>query len=152
MGKASRRKRERHLHLGFADKDWPVQHEEGSKISPCLIELIDPYIDDATTIDELKLIVAAGTIAWNLAAIPEPYRSDELEELVAPLGEEAAFLFATLIPELVERKLDLFPEDGRRITGWDVRKKNGQPYITVSAVAGVPAGILVENRVNARPE
>jgi len=40
--------------------------------------------------------------------------------------------------ELVERKLELFPNDLRRITGWDARKKNGQPYVTVSAVVNVP--------------
>lgn len=137
MGKASRHKQERHRRLASQDpgQKWMKQNPGGIKISPSLIELIEPYVDGETSLNELKIIVAAGALAWNLAIVPEPYRSEELEDLITLLDDEAAvLLYESLIPELVKRKLELFPEDPRLITGWDVRKKGGQPYITVAAV------------------
>lgn len=140
MGKASRHKQERHNRLGINRPEWnqATRHYGGEKISASLVELVDPYVDDETTLDELRFLVAAGAIAWNLANATEPERLQKLEESAASLDDDGRQLFESLIQELIDRKLDMFPYDARIITGWDVRKKNGQPYIAVAAAIDMP--------------
>lgn len=142
MGKASRYKRERQFRLGigqYAPKSALRNCSEEQKISPALIELIDPYIDDEISLEELRFIVGIGAIAWNLAMLPESLRGPRLEEIeltdIDPeMDDESAILLESLIQELIERKLILFPGDARVITGWDVRKKSGQYFITAVAI------------------
>lgn len=142
MGKASRHKHERHERLlGRIDPDsLRANNPEGIKISPSLVELIDPYTDENTSLEELKVLVSAGTLAWNLAILPEAARDEGMEQIIEEIEDEGAELFVTLIEELTERKLALFPDDLRVITGWDVRKKNGQHFVMVSAIVDVPGG------------
>lgn len=137
MGKASRQKHERHVRLGinhFAMDSLHADNPEGIAISPSLVELIDPYTDEDTSLEELKILISAGAIAWNLARLPHAVREEGLEQIMLEIEEETAELFVMLIEELTERKLDLFPDDPRIITGWDVRKKNGQHFVSAAAV------------------
>ena len=140
MGKASRHKRERHAHLAFGSPsdDRTIDNPEGIAISPSLVELVQPYLDEAESLNEVKVIVSAGALAWNSVIMPEAERKRTLENIAASLDDETAPAYLSLVQELADRKQDMFPDDPRVITGWDVRKKAGRPYVTVSAVVNLP--------------
>jgi hypothetical protein len=137
MGKASRHKHERHARLSrpVPDSDAMLRNtSDEMKISPLLVELIDPYTDDDTSLEELKVLVSAGALAWNLALLPEEAREEGMEEILSEVDDETTALFMELVEDLTERKLALFPDDPHVITGWDVRKKNGRHFISAAAV------------------
>lgn len=146
MGKASRHKQERHARLGIPHFDTDSLHADNLEkvtISPSLVELIDPYTDDDTSFEELRILVSAGALAWNLARLPQAAREEGLEQIMLEIDDETGELFVTLIEELTERKLSLFPDDPRIITGWDVRKKNGQHFVSAAAIVEYSAPQLM---------
>jgi len=115
------------------------------KISDRLMELVEPYWEETPTENARKNVMAVGAVAWNIAVVPEDKRAEltfsmlgklvpEFERVMSRQPDmitksdidnalraidresaEAAQVFLGLVLTLVERKLLLFPNDGRLI-------------------------------------
>ena len=126
MGKSSRKKRERQMGLPLTlppslQCAVPIlRHHPRPKISVSLGELIDPYIIDDMTQEQLRKLTAFGVIAWNLSSFDESRRTEEMGRFTDAIGDADFTEFKTIIRGMVARKLALFPDDSRFVVSWFV--------------------------------
>jgi hypothetical protein len=140
MGRASRRKRDRragrlppvHWNPETVQKlpEPAVPHVERRKISAALLELVDPYLDDAPELDQVRSLAGLGTLAWNLSLLPMSERSRRIREVAQDSKVPDREALTEILQHLVQRKIDLFPDDTRRIFDWEVREEGDIFHLT----------------------
>lgn len=93
------------------------------KMSEVLQAFIDPYVDDRDTYEERKEFLDIAVLAWNLAVSPPEAQQEFFKEAFGP-QQTAPFdkreisdlkLLQNFIQELIEWKLEAFPDDTRLI-------------------------------------
>lgn len=102
------------------------------KMSEVLFELIEPLETPAMNSDQLLFLAKIGMMAWNLTLMPTESREEMVFKALNGLPRECQAVFVLL----VERKLNLFPDDDRFIM--DVMMKvgaNGEP--TMMAMSAI---------------
>lgn len=147
MGRASRRKRDRRagrLPPVLWDPETiqqlpepAVPQAEPQKISAALLDLVDPYLDDAPVLelDQAGSIVGLGALAWNLSLLPKSERDRQIRKVTQdPEVPDPEFL-EEILQHLIQRKLDLFPDDTRRVLDWEVREE-GDTFHLMAMGAG----------------
>jgi len=114
-----------------------IANPEGeAKMSGLIAELIDPYLDDAKTLNAYKNLVATACIAWNSALLPEAKRPPEINKLIGELGavpDELRQEMLAIILEMVERKLALFPDNHRQIVNFKVTETKQNYHIAIAS-------------------
>lgn len=129
MGKASRKKKHR---VGTIDLE-----PNAKKASTRLAQLIAPHaVEDGETRSSYEALVALGAIAWNLSLLPAQDRDDLTREAVRGAVARGIPLTDRWLNELVERKMSLFPSDGRWIESYEVVvQPDGRLAILVATVS-----------------
>ena len=143
MGKASRRKKEK--------------HQETSKLSNAISIMIEPLLSENPTEDEYRKVIPLAAVGWNVAVFPVEERpaklmeflksSDpsmleefELELKAAQAGvvsrERPSQLRGMLeaVKYFIERKDELFANDKRFIVDFDLVPEGQGFRITVASV------------------
>lgn len=155
MGKASRRKSQQRLaveralahaesrHAGL--RELPLARNfKGPATSVVLWELIQPYAEEATSLEKYRKLVAFGEVAWNWAVEPDLYPHERIKDIFRQAGMSSDDLDGAYqaLNELKERKMRLFPEDRRLIVNTEVHvQDDGSYYLAAAAVAyEEPAG------------
>jgi len=90
------------------------------KMSESILHLAEPLLD--LSMDEEKA-VSLATIAWNLSLVPNDERGSTLEKLLRPVAEKDPEMereMRGMLKDLVERKLELYPDDRRMILGHEI--------------------------------
>jgi len=146
VGKASRRKRERGAEMqrvlervstNMGGRVPVAPPGSRPKISGSLSELIRPYVDYETGIEQYRTLVTRGALAWNLSVRSEVGSSDRVQRFFEDAEISGSRDFRGFIEELKIRKARLFPEDQRFIVHTDVREQaDGSFYLVAAATAG----------------
>jgi hypothetical protein len=145
MGRASRRKRERRSGrfpqvpqalaipqpLAREYPASPVPHREQDKISAALLDLIDPYVDSSADLDDFKSIVAMAALAWNLSLLTKSDQAEQMRQMLQDPELLEPESFVEILRDLIARKLELFPDDSRRVLAWEVRETKHSFHVTV---------------------
>lgn len=111
---------------------------DGIKLSEVLAAFIEPYLDLANTLDELRLLFLTAVLAWNIALLPEDQQQAAIEDLVEKgiraEDEEAEGARADLrsvLNELVARKELLFAEYNHFIVNFRLVDTGDGYHLTV---------------------
>jgi hypothetical protein len=91
------------------------------KMSELILELVDPYAElcDSDT-EAIHKLVVLGVIAWN-AAVSDPERGRSLvQAMLATLPQEDRPTAASVVGNLIRRKIELYPDDRRVVYDYKV--------------------------------
>ena len=102
-------------------------------LSEALIELIEPYRHEATTVGMYKVLVGLAVLGWNLASVPEAERETQIAEAVHELDTLDGVAVQEMIQALSLRKNSLFPHDERLIVGCEVAMTPNGYHVTVTS-------------------
>ena len=99
------------------------------KMSDEIEELVNPYSEDVTSLNEYQNLIALACIAWNTANLPKRKQKKSVQDGLRTLPDMSADLrqeMSTLLTDLIERKELLFPENHCMIVNFKVTetKKN----------------------------
>lgn len=130
MGAEGRRKR-----LRKSLKLFHSRQGETAKISQCLIQVAQPYLNGGDNLDEYRKELSLASIAWNLSLFPPDSREEHIMKSLDPqaIEEENRQLIAQHLLELVRRKERLFPGDRRLIVKVDVLDEGGSVRVLVTS-------------------
>ena len=146
MGRASRKKRHRHERgvgapadaLGIAPRTTsrPTQPPR-SPLSEALVQLIEPYCQEATNPYAYKALIRLGTLAWNMSSFSESEREKQLVETLREREFPDADALREIGQALSRGKEYLFPHDRRLIVDCNVTLgPDGYHVAVVSARPG----------------
>jgi hypothetical protein len=89
------------------------------KLSAALLELIEPYREQAAKGGRITPMVLLGELAWNLTLLQEEERQREIDEIFAKFfpdaDAETVLDLRSILAILMLRKQLLFPDDRRLI-------------------------------------
>jgi hypothetical protein len=105
--------------------------DESRKMSESILHLAEPLLEHS--MDEERALSLAA-IAWNLSLIPEDERGPMLEKLLRQAAEtdpEIERGLRVLLKDLVERKLELYPDDRRMILGHELAQTGEDMMLNV---------------------
>jgi hypothetical protein len=108
------------------------------KMSEVLLELIDPLLEAAPTLEGMRKVVVVGLVAWNTALRPRDEWDESLKPLLATIPEDLHADFLVTVASLIRRKLELFPDIDRYILNYDLTMTPTGPHLNViSTMPGV---------------
>jgi hypothetical protein len=125
MGKASRRKRER-IHGSIESVEairlTPSSSMAQAKLplSAALIDIIEPYSAEATTLNAYSVLIKLASLGWNLTLIPQTERKKALADLVEQIAPSDSDAVHEVVESLRQRKEFLFPYDTRWVVSTNV--------------------------------
>jgi len=94
-----------------------VKRRTGRKVSEILMEFAEPWLGEVRNDDQRKTVIGMAVLAWNMAAIPEPERWEELSpEFAEKCGEQVK----AILREMIARKLALHPKETRSILDYEI--------------------------------
>lgn len=116
-----------------------IQFWKKKKLSDALLKLIQPYAHEADSYDLYYALVGFASAAWNSSLVAEPERSkliDDLLEITLKRGapRQAKAELRSLIEELIQRKLKLFPNDRRYVATFELEDRGDSFYLSVASV------------------
>jgi hypothetical protein len=138
--RALREAARRIIRKGPISGETPILINESRKMSENILHLAEPLLEHSEN-EEGALSLA--TIAWNLSLIPEDERGPMLEKLLRPAAEkdpEQERGMRVLLRDLVERKLELYPDDRRMILGHELAKTGEDSMFNVVSTLMPPEG------------
>jgi len=119
-------KSQRHL-AQSVEKRYEAQfvlHEQETevKMSEIILDLADDFLSNAESRNEVKNIIAATCMAWNIATVfPEDEHATQIEKIVSDMHtddvEQSLFEFIAL---MIDRKLDGYSHIERVIIDYNV--------------------------------
>jgi hypothetical protein len=115
-----------------------VKNPKGEvKMSDVLEEFVEPYLPEASGLNQRKMLFEMAIIAWNLALMPESQRQSALEDLINqairkknPRDQQD---MRNLLDEMVTRKLQLFSANQRYILDYQLEDIGDQFHLSVAS-------------------
>jgi len=135
MGRASRRKHQR-KNIPPAFVQAAINSQRPAPMGPlsaAIIELIEPYEHEATTLKMYKTLVGLASLCWNIATVPEAERDAQLAEAAHELATSDDAAVQEVIQALIRRKQSLFPHDKRIIVGCEATMSPSGYRVTVTS-------------------
>jgi len=120
-----------------------VQNPQGQvKMSEVLENFIEPYLEEIDGYVQKQKFIELAVVAWNLAILPEAARQAMREQFQSSLGrnglpEDQEFL-DSLLDELMERKLQYFPNNRRLIMDFQFEDAGDQYHLSVASTQAPP--------------
>ncbi len=141
MGRASRRKHQRknippafvQAAINSLRPGPPPAAAPMGPLSAAIIELIEPYEHEATTLKMYKTLVGLASLCWNIATVPEAERDAQLAEAAHELATSDDAAVQEVIQALIRRKQSLFPHDKRIIVGCEATMTPSGYRVTVTS-------------------
>lgn len=141
MGKASRakdlRRQEAAVQRALAarvkqsmpgDRLKVLKRQTGRKVSELLMDLAEPWLDEARNNNERNAVIRMAVLAWNMAVQPETERWEGMDpELAKRLGEPGK----AILVEMISDKLALYPEESRPILDYEITNSGDDVRVDV---------------------
>jgi len=111
-------------------------------MSEVLENFIEPYLEEIDGYVQKQKFIELAVVAWNLAILPEAARQAMREQFQSSLGrnglpEDQEFL-DSLLDELMERKLQYFPNNRRLIMDFQFEDAGDQYHLSVASTQAPP--------------
>lgn len=110
------------------------------KMSENILHLAEPLLEHS---QNLEGALSLAAIAWNLTLVPEDERGPMLEKLLRPAAEkdpEMELGMRVMLRHLMERKLELYPDDLRMILGHELAQTGEDSMLNVVSTVIPPKG------------
>ncbi|MEA5464718.1 hypothetical protein [Leptothoe sp. PORK10 BA2] len=126
-----------------------VKNPQGEvKMSEVLEDFAEPYLPETNSLERRRMVFDMAIVAWNLAIMPEHQRQPALDKLFNDLmkGNKKEILkrdLNDLIEEMVERKLELFPNNRRYILDCQLENIGDQFHLSVASTLA-PSGSITD--------
>ena len=116
-----------------------AENPEGyEKTSEILTEFVKPFLDKANSHQRREALFSLAIMSWNMALLPENERKTMLEMTSKTFRNKHDPEFTkdirNLIEEFIERKLTLFADYNRLITGFELDDRPDSFYISVASI------------------
>jgi hypothetical protein len=99
-----------------------LKSSQDNALSRALLQLIEPYNDLERGPKALEKILVAGMMAWNLTIIPPETAQTMLKELLDRMPtQDTKAATLQMLGALIERKLQLFPNDRRLLNSYKIK-------------------------------
>lgn len=106
------------------------------KISDCIFQLIEPYLESDST-DDLHMYIVLGVIAWNASLLPEEKRAASIHHLLVALTkiDDPILLgpIRQMINDMVADKLEHFGDICMVIQDYEINEVHGELRLQVIA-------------------
>ncbi len=121
-----------------------VKNPKGEvKMSEVLEEFVEPYLPEANGLEQQQMVFEMAIIAWNLAILPAHKRQSALEDMFNNLMKDKRAIVKrdlnNLIDEMVQRKLELFPNNRRYIIDFQLEDAGDQFHLSVASTLAPPS-------------
>ena len=142
MGKASRRKHQRRqgraawfVHATTDNDQLASSHASppNTALSTAIMQLVEPYESEATTLKMYKTLIGLASLCWNIATVPEAERDAHLAQAAQELTFSDDEALKEVIQSLIRRKISLFPHDNRVIVGCEATMTPSGYRVTVTS-------------------
>lgn len=98
--------------------------QKGKKISEIVLEMLQPFIDEAHSHNEEKEIIDLGIIAWNLGVIHTYLGKEEMEQALKEIKSEVPEFLKEIILILVELKTLYYDQYDKLILDYEYTRFN----------------------------
>ena len=112
-----------------------VRHNHGPKMSQVLLDFIQPLLHGGETIEQYKMAVALGTLAWNAALLPAAERGQVLNDALTAIDVNTRQGVRTILELLIDRKLADFADEKRLIASYEVSESGSSRYVQVASLS-----------------
>ena len=109
------------------------------KMSDALARLVEPYLNSSEDEETMRSLLRFGVLAWNYALMAEATRSRSLDRFLGEVDAEDRDAMRSFLLGIVQRKLDLFPDNLRVIRSFEVTDTGRRFHISVASEPG-PVG------------
>lgn len=113
------------------------------KMSEVLEYFVEPYLEDTDSFEHQDMLFNLAVIAWNMAIMPDEQRQPKIDELITqvmkiddPLVEQET---RELISDLMDRKLEHFPDVHRYIVDFQLEDAGDQYHLSVASSPSTPS-------------
>ena len=103
----------------------------GYKMSDVLADFARPFMEDASTLEEIAAVYSMAAIAWNLALLPLHERIRALMPTLQELPVEERLLFKEAIGEMIAHKERAFAEYRRPVIDFELIDQGERYHLTV---------------------
>lgn len=106
------------------------------KISEALYDVIAPWLNEEETLDELKVLVSIGSLAWNASFNEGATARDKARPVLKTLKADVSTKLTVrqMMLAMIERKLRLYPDDRRVIVEHELIDTGSGFHISVFSV------------------
>lgn len=116
-----------------------IQNPKGQvKMSEVLEDFIKPYLEEIDSYAQKQQFIELAVVAWNLAILPEEARQAMREQLQSSLDQrglpEDREFVDSLLDELMERKVQYFPNNRRLIMEFQFEDAGDQYHLSVASM------------------
>jgi hypothetical protein len=120
---------------GLKIKETTFNQDGPNKLSQSILTLLRPYKEMGSTFTSFNALVGLACAAWNAALVNEPKRGEMVTLIVNTFKDKTdangLLEFNQFTRELIERKLLLFPNDGRFVTKFEVTETKDNYHVFV---------------------
>lgn len=133
-----KRRRQRRFQESLGSMDVPpdtllIRDPPGmAKMSEVLEDFVEPELQGAQSMDDMRNMLSMAAIAWNTALLPAAEREGFLNDAEAKFPADGREMIRALLDGLIQRKLDYFADNTRGIINFDLRiGPDGKPFLNV---------------------
>lgn len=113
----------------------PAADRSGVELAESLAELLRPYMVAGMGAEAERMLASVAVLAWNMSITHGRVPRQKLEKQVSNVHPTVRRVVTETLEEMVQRKLQLFPKDRRRIAGAELHDKNNGTFaLTVTLV------------------
>lgn len=85
-----------------------------------LVDVAQPWLEEARTGEQQRIVIDIAVLAWNMALIPEQERWEAMNPELAKKLSEPSEPAAAVLKEMIARKLDLYPDQQYPLLEYEV--------------------------------
>jgi hypothetical protein len=119
-------------------KEILIREDSGEKMSEVLFKFIEPYMEFASSRNNLEKLLIVAVIAWNASLIPKEEREaildEEINSTLSFMDEDLVKDFKAILYELIQRKEILFSENRSFIFDYELTGSKGKYYLSVASM------------------
>jgi hypothetical protein len=129
--------RKRHQH---ERNDDPFPIPDSGKLSQRIQILVEPFVDVFGGFSAYASLIGLACVAWNSSLADEDMRPFMVGDFVDDIAREKDGTvnrpeLTSVINAIMDRKLELFPDDNREIRDYHVEEKGDKVHLRVYRVA-----------------